>query len=406
MSLDVMPAVRRYGLLAPGDEVLVGVSGGADSMALLHVLCSLRPSMGLAVYAAHVNHGLRGAQADRDEAYVRRICADWKVELFVCRADVRSEAARRGETVEEAGRRVRYAFFGRTADMLGAKIATAHTLSDSIETMIFHLCRGTGLRGLRGIPPRRGRIVRPLIECTRADVEAYCAAHGIRYRTDCTNFDRRYTRTRIRLDVVPALYGINPAFDRAARRAQRSLREDEAFLSGLAARRLEKARGEDGSLDAALLRECEPALLGRVMARAAREATGISPDAFHIDRLCTLARGASGRVQLSGGWSGRLTGGRLRFEPPAQPPESRLCAPFGPGGFQSGPFFLHVELVNAKETEKFQNIFNRYFNNAIDCDRIIGRVEIRTRRPGDRYHPMGRRVGKSLKKLFNEASVP
>lgn len=406
MSLDVMPAVRRYGLLARGDAVLAGVSGGADSMALLHVLCALRQPLGLKIYAAHVNHGLRGAEADRDEAYVRRMCALWGVELFVCRTDVRAEVRRTGETEEEAGRRVRYAFFARTADRLGAKIATAHTLSDSIETMLFHFCRGTGLRGLRGIPPRRGRIVRPLIECTRADVEEYCAANGIRYMTDRTNFDRRYARNRIRLDVVPQLYRLNPAFARAARRAQRSLLADEEYLAAQAAEQFRRLRREDGSLDAAGLRGCAPALLSRIIARAVRETVGSPPDAWHIDRLCAMAAQGAGRVQLAGGWFGRIAGGRLQFDPPLPPARALPPAPFGPGRFESGPFALRAERVTAEQAEKFQNISKRYFNNAIDCDKIVGRAEIRTRRPGDRFHPAGRRVGKSLKKLFNEASVP
>ena len=420
MSLDVMPAVRRYGMLAPGDAVLAGVSGGADSMTLLHALCALRAPMKLRVFAAHVNHGLRGAEADGDEAYVRQMCAAWGVELFVCHADVRAEAARTGESEEEAGRRVRYAFFDRTAKGLDAKIATAHTLSDSIETMLLNLARGSGIRGLRGIPPRRGRVIRPLIECTRADVEAYCAANGIRYRTDRTNFDRQYARNRIRLDVVPALYRINPALDRAVLRAQHSLAADEELLGELAARRLEQARvgqARDGqtsdrqtpgsvSLDAAALAACEPALLGRVLARAVREATGFAPDAWHIDRLCALVHGESGRVQLAGGWFGRLAGGRLWLDPPAAPTPAAPGAPLAPGTYRSGSFGLRITPVTAAEAEKFQNISIRCFNNAIDCDRIIGRAEIRTRRPGDYFHPLGRGVGKSLKKLFNEASVP
>ena len=408
MSLDIMPAVRRYSLFHDGDAVLAGVSGGADSMALLHILCSLRETMHLRVYAAHVHHGLRGPEADGDEAYVREMCARWGVELFVRRADIRSEAARTGETEEEAGRRVRYDFFRRMAAPLGAKIATAHTLSDSIETVLFNFCRGTGLRGLCGIPPRRGDIIRPLIECTRRETEEYCARHAIRYRQDSTNFEREHSRNRIRLDVVPVLASINPAFSRAALRAMRGLSLDESLLASLAGETLEKARLGERAYSAPALAACHPALRGRALAQAVRDATGVSPDALHIGQLGELLSAGGGCVQLAGGWFARLEEGKLTFPAPdgEKTGPAPFCVPFGCGAFENGGFHMEITRIIKNPGENPKNIFKRYFNNMIDCDKIIGKAVIRSRMAGDRYSPAGRGIRKSLKKLFAEASIP
>ena len=164
------------------------------------------------------------------------------VELFVLHADVKEQAEASGETVEEAGRRVRYSFFEQKSKELDAAVATAHTLSDSIETQLMNFARGTGLRGLCGIPPVRGDIIRPLIRCTRRDTEEYCQYNGIKYVNDSTNFSREYTRNRVRLDVVPKLYEINPAFDKAAARLITMLEDDEKCLEAAAEKRLENAR--------------------------------------------------------------------------------------------------------------------------------------------------------------------
>ena len=406
MSLDIMPAVRRYSLLHDGDAVLAGVSGGADSMALLHILCALREPMHLRVYAAHVHHGLRGPEADRDEAYVRRMCGLWQAELFVLHADVRAEAARTGETEEEAGRRVRYDFFRRTAEPLGAKIATAHTLSDSIETILFNFCRGTGLRGLCGIPPRRGSIIRPLIECTRRETEEYCVHNAIRCMQGGASFERDRSRGRIRLGVGPVLSRVNPAFGRAALRAMRSLSLDESLLGSLAEEKRREARLSERVYSSRLLAACHPALRGRALAMAVRESTGFSPDALHIGQLEALLPGGGGRIQLAGGWFARSDGEKLTFLPPDASEPAPFCAPLTCGVFENGGFRMKITRIVRNPGENLKNIFKRYFNNTIDCDKIIGTVVIRSRTAGDRYSPAGRGVRKSLKKLFAEASIP
>ena len=201
-------------MLEDGEPVLVALSGGADSVALLRALQALA----YPVRAFHLNHCLRGAESDRDEAFCRALCAGLGVPLTVERIDVAAARAA-GEGIEAAARRIRYARL--TAAAQGAKIATAHTADDNLETMLFHLVRGTGPKGLAGIPPVRGQVIRPLLGVTRAAVEAYLHALGQDYVTDSTNADDAYTRNRIRHEVVPVLRQINPAVSGAAARLAR-----------------------------------------------------------------------------------------------------------------------------------------------------------------------------------------
>ena len=404
--MKAIDTIGRFDMLRSGDAVVVGVSGGADSMALLHMLCSLREPLDLKVYAAHINHGLRGAESLRDEDFVRKSCEEWHVELFVLKADVALEAANAGESLEEAGRRVRYAFFKKTANTLSAKIATAHTLSDSIETMLLNLTRGTGLKGLCGIPPIREKIIRPLIETTRREVEEYCEKNAIIYMNDSTNFSRDYTRNRIRLDVVPVLYEINPAFDRAALRAMRSLAEDEALLSSLSNAQLSKARTDEREYDAQALRGCPPELMRRVLAKAAFLSTGKTQEAQSIEKLHELLHQKNGGVSIKGGYSAHIKGGKLVFHTKSDKTRGGFCVPFGPGAYDFGGLCLKISLITINEFKILKNINKSYFKYAIDCDKIKGITVIRSKRPGEGFTPAGRGVRKSFKKLFNEAGVP
>ncbi|ADU27795.1 tRNA lysidine(34) synthetase TilS [Ethanoligenens harbinense] len=401
--MQARDTMKTYHLLAPGDAVLAAFSGGADSTALLHLLCALREEWGLRVFAAHLNHGLRGEEADRDEAFVRARCVEWGVPCFVRRTDVRAEAARTGESEELCGRRLRYAFFAEQAEALGAKIATAHTLSDSVETMLLNLARGTGLAGLRGIPPVRGNIVRPLIETTRAEVEVYCAAHGLNYVTDSTNFSRAYGRNRIRLDVVPALRALNPALERTLARDMRLFARDEAVLEDLTASLL-RAAAVPGGFAAEVLRASP--LCARALAAAAAQTTGLRPEAVHVRAMEQLLRTGAGRTQLRGGWFAEIVRGVLSFSPGKEEPPAPFCRPLAPGVLENGPVRLKVTPVEHANVKKFESFCARYFKSVLDCDKIIGKAVIRTRRAGDFYHPAGRGVGKSLKKLFNEQAVP
>ena len=180
-------------------------------MCLLDVLDALRTELGFALYACHYNHRLRGIESDRDEAFCRTLCKKRNIPLLTGSGDVASEAESTGRGIEETARKMRYAFFDEALAHFGAdKVATAHNADDNLETLIMHLARGTGLRGLCGIPPLRDKLIRPILFASRSEIEAHCRSRGLEHVEDRTNSDERYTRNRIRARVMPVLQSINP----------------------------------------------------------------------------------------------------------------------------------------------------------------------------------------------------
>lgn len=225
--------LRTHSLVEPGQRVLVAFSGGADSTALLHLFTRLRESWSLEVIAAHLNHALRGEQSDADEAHCRQVCAGWRVPFFSRKVEVAQEAKQRRLSVETAAREVRYAFLQEVADAIEADvIALGHTRDDQVETVLLNLTRGSGTAGLAGMPVRRGRIIRPLLQISRQQIVAYCALHGLRFVEDVSNTDPRYSRNRIRHHVLPELRRVNPRVDEAVERLANVLSDEERWWQG------------------------------------------------------------------------------------------------------------------------------------------------------------------------------
>ena len=380
--------------LLPGQGlILCAVSGGADSVYLLVRLAEL----GYTVAAAHYNHGLRGAESDRDEGFVRKLCQERGVPLTVEKGDVAALAAREHMGIEEAARRARYDFLYRTADALGAAvIATAHTANDNAETLLLNLARGAGLKGMGGIPPVRDRIVRPMLGVCREQVEQYLQSRGIGYVVDSTNADESYARNRIRHSVVPALESVNPAFIQAAGRAAALARRDEQYLAGLARQFL--AEHSDGRwVDAHALAE----LPWPVASRAVRMMAGRELGEGHVADVLDAAR-KGGAVDVPGLRIAR-TGDRLLFGVPArQPlPERTLAVPGVTPLPEAGLTVICTKLTACPQVvHKSYNIF--YFQ----CENICGSISVAGRRPGDSFRPAGRGCTKTLKQLFQQAGVP
>lgn len=225
---------RRFDMLPEGAYVLAAVSGGVDSVSLLHWL----HARGVRVAAGHLHHGLRGAAADGDEAFVREFCAQRGIPCYVERADVGALALRLGVSTEEAGRVARYDFLERTAREIGAtRIATAHHADDNAETLLFQLIRGAR-SGLGGIAPVRDGYIRPFLSVTRAQIEAYAAENGVGHRLDAMNLDDAFSRNYLRHEVMPRLAAVNSAAAAHMAETARSLRVDGEYLDALAAERL------------------------------------------------------------------------------------------------------------------------------------------------------------------------
>ncbi len=380
--------------LLPRDGlILCAVSGGADSM---YLLARLR-ELGYAVAAGHYNHSLRGEEADRDEAFVRDFCAARDIPFVSEKGDVAAFAVEQGMGTEAAARTLRYAFLERAADELGAAvIATAHTAGDNAETVLLHLARGSGLKGLGGIPPRRGRIVRPMLDVTRAEVESWLNAHNIGYVTDSTNSEDDYARNRVRHGAVPVLESVNPAFLRAAGQTAALIREDEAYLRSLAEHFLEQYADENSVDAAALAAQPWP-----VASRAVRLMTGRGMALVHVQAVLKAA--AEGGAADVPGLRVASSGGRLVFGPEeaAPIPERALPVPGEVFVPEAGRLIRARKfMVMPRDVHKSYNIF--YFQ----CENICGSISVTGRRPGDAYRPAGRGCTKRLKQLLREAGVP
>lgn len=395
----VRAVIEKYEMFPRGVPVVAAVSGGSDSMAMLHILNLIREEYGFTLCAAHVNHGLRGESADRDQRFVEEKCREAGVEVRVLRADVASLARERGEGLEECGRKTRYEFFNSIEK--NAIIATAHNLDDAIETFIFNFTRGSALRGLRSIPAKRENVVRPLISCAKAEILDYCARNSIDYVTDETNADVAYSRNRIRFNVLPELYKINPSFELCAGRCMESLSEDEDFLSSLASEVVSEAEIGAG-FKAEIISGSPAPLANRAIVKICEAKVGITPDRGAVKRIRDIL-GSAGAVQINGGITARVRKGVLDF------PE-RLGAPEGfdlaAGVRRFGAALVEINIINAEEINSLQNVSKRGLEYFIDCDKIHGKAVVRSRKAGDKITLKNRGGAKTLKKLFNELAAP
>ena len=353
---------KEHHLIAKGDTVVCAVSGGADSMALLWALYLLKEEWDLALSAAHFNHHLRGDESDRDEQFVRDFCNGYGIPLHVGSARVQS--GKKG--LEAAARDARYAFL----QTLPGKIATAHTADDNAETVLMHLIRGTGLKGLGGISPSRGNLIRPMLNVTRAEVEAFLAEYAVDYIHDSSNSTDEFLRNRLRHHVMPLLKAENPKLSQNLSAMALRLREDEQALSDLS--RLERPEVEK-------LRAMAPAVRTRALESFLKENGVREPEAVHIRLLESLvfSDNPSARANFPGGITIRRNYSLL--EAVTETAASTMQ-------FQCTPA---TEIVNTATV----------FTVA-----PVGEVFFRSRQSGDTIRLPG--GTKSIKKLFIDRKIP
>lgn len=404
----VLEFIDRYHMLGPGELVICAVSGGADSMCLLDVLIKASAERDYRVAAAHFNHRLRGEQSDSDESFVTEYCHKNKITLYTGAADVGSYAEEKGMGTEEAARELRYAFFEETARNAGAsRVATAHNANDNAETVLMNMARGSGLKGLCGIPPVRGIYIRPLLGCERETILSYLSENKIEHVEDETNSRPIYTRNRIRLNVLPSLISVYPGFLSAVTSNSELLRKDEEYLTGIAGDILSEAEKEAGTIrmDAAKLSGLSFSISSRVI-RGAAMLLDKSLDSVHIDSILKLSasRSPSGRLTLPGGlyvyrdYSGII----FSSGEPDNVSFAEIC--LKPDEWSAIPELgMEFFLENSSKTEKIHTSFNTFF---FKKNNICGNIVVRSRKIGDRIELYGKKGTKTLKKLFIDMKIP
>ncbi len=392
MICKVKETIKKYNLLNESIKtVAVGFSGGADSVCLLHILSSLKDEYGIIIKAVHVNHNIRGEEAKFDESFARKFCMSLGVDFEAFSIDVPSLAKEKKLSYEECGRLVRYECF----DKVGCDaVAVAHTLSDSIETMLFNLARGTGTKGLSGITPsREPNIIRPLIECSRKEIEAYCKANGLDYVTDSTNLTDDYTRNHIRHNLVPCFEKINGDYQSSFLRAMNSLREENDFIEECAERLLVESRCEKGYYIEGFLLS-HNAVVKRCLLILLKQNMKKPPEAKHIELCFDIIKKGSGKAEISKGLYICVNGGIISFRSELKADSEWKCS-FAENVADTpvGRFLLY-------ENEEAAG------KDSFDAKKIQSELFISSRLPGDTFTFKNRKITKSLKKLFNEMKIP
>ncbi len=369
--------IRQQELVQPGDHVVCAISGGADSVALTFGLYLLKDKLKITLSAAHFNHRLRGGESDRDEAFVREFCHRYDIPLYLGSGEV--VPGKKG--LEAAARDARYAFLRG----LPGKIATAHTADDNAETVLLHLVRGTGLKGLGGISLVSGNVIRPMLSVTRQEVEAFCAEWCLSYVEDSSNGEDAFLRNRVRHHVMPLLRQENPRFAENTSAMALRLRLDEEYLG--------RSTPDTSQIDT--LKAMDPAIRSRALEKLLKSFGIREPEAEHIALAEALAfsENPSAAGHFPGGITVRRRYDRLvRAENFEKPEETALACP---GVTELPQWGLRIVCENAGETV-----------NTSDTFTVIpqGTLRIRSRQTGDTIRLSG--GSKSLKKLFIDRKIP
>ena len=387
-GLDLLPFMRRWDMLPPpGGRILCAVSGGRDSMCLLHYLWTLGRRENFSVAAVHMNHGQRET-AQRDVLFVQNFCRERGIPCVTEQVSVPEKAKEWGVGIEEAGRRLRYETFRRAAELTCAdRIATAHHAADQAETVLLNLLRGTGPEGLAGIPPVRGEIIRPLLETSRQEIEAYLERHGIDHVEDETNGDRSLTRNRLRLDIMPLLRELYPGAEGSICRTAEILRREEGCWREL----VERVLPEKGTeMERQGLLELPYALRLRAL-RTLVERTAVGRKdygAAHYEAMERLLHGPGGLLHLPGGVVALCRGEIFSLEKEDRAPETVALLP---GVTRWGGYTVLLE--------KSEHPVSGGNALELDADKITGGLTLGPCRPGDGLYLPGGRGRRSVKRL-------
>ena len=416
----VLRYVREGALLRAGDRVLIAVSGGADSVALLRILLNLRSELGIVLAVAHLNHGLRGAASEADEHFVAELARQHKLEFFSESLNVAEYASANRLSLEAAGRKLRYDFFRRIAEQHAFNaVATGHTQDDQAETVLLKFLRGAGTKGLAGVHPLltsaeslRIRFVRPLLATSRAEVEAYLAAVGQTWREDESNLDPHFHRNRIRHELLPLLAReYNPNILQLLSDTAEVARGEEKYWNAVVHSELKRWRVAPRRLQLQVLSPFSasfserPLALQRRLLKRFLEDEGIASGFRYIEHLRHCAADGSGRVELPGGWIASIQNGRLVLHQPSQhkPAKSDYEYRFTiPGEV----FIPELEAILRVVFVSAEFAIEAHPGTLLRAQLLGPQLSVRNWRPGDRYQPACSGSEQKLKRFFSEQHVP
>ena len=421
LSEQVKSNILNKGLLEHGNKIIVGVSGGPDSVCLLKVLLEIKDEFKLTLIAVHVNHGLRGPEADHDQSYVEELCKEWDIPVKTYFADIKALSKKMGVSEEEAGREARYRIFKKVLKNTGSDyIAVAHNRDDQAETVMLNILRGTGLDGLCGMTMKQGEIIRPLLNISRRQIIEYLESNKIRYCTDSSNKSSEYTRNRVRNELFPV---IKKLFDIDAvnqlYRLSMLVSEDRDLLEQVARNSFDAVVLEDEDdvvLSATGLRTLSNAVVKRII-RMAWERINKSRknlESVHVDQIITLCQNnrTGKKVKLKNGIEVLLSYDRLIFTKAGKKYVKPYSYSVNTEGFTEVKELnavLEARILNESEISQlddFTSVNETSLIQFFDLDRLNGEIVIRSRLDGDRIRPYNSNGEKKLKKFFIDQKVP
>ncbi|WP_432404938.1 tRNA lysidine(34) synthetase TilS [Wukongibacter sp. M2B1] len=416
-----LETIRVHKLIEKKEGIVVGVSGGPDSICLLHLLCKLRENFGIKVFVVHLDHQFRGIEAKKDAEYVKEICERLGIKSYIFSYDVSQYSKEKGITFEEAGRELRYKLFEEVAKETGAsKIAIAQNRNDQAETVLMRLMRGSGLEGLTAIDYKRdGKIIRPLLDITRKEIEEYCEENDLKPRIDKTNLETIYTRNKIRLELIPYIESnFNSKVIDALWRSANLLRDDSDYLTKAADEKLRdiaiSSNSNNYSLDLKKFSKLHISMKKRVLRKVVNEVKGNLKNIGlkHIESIIKLANRNSvgSKIDLPGHIIVELGYNSIdiKTEEILEEKIKNLDFEYKLYIGETTPIkdlnaSIKVEIVSPSERHNNQKDKNTIF---IDYSKIKGGLFIRNRKDGDKFHPLGMRGTKKVKDYFIDEKIP
>lgn len=414
MKSKVLDNIIKHKLIKTGDTVIVGVSGGYDSMVLLDILMELKNAMGIEIVVAHVNHMLRGGEADGDEAHVREYAVDHGLDFVLEKRSMEELAESEGISSEDAGRRIRYEFFASLAGKYdNSVIAVAHNMNDQAETILLNLLRGTGLKGLTGMKFKSDNIIRPLLNISREEIEEYAEEHGIQHREDSTNIQNIYRRNSIRNELIPFITReYNPDFNRTIFRMTEILADQEEIIEHITEKSLDQILIEDSSESFTIIKadfnKLEPAIRKNIIRLIINRLLG-TLDGFessHIEQFINTALRPTGKKMSIGGIQLSIQYDQLVIEKISSEEEpvnyGEIVINKGKSGvYKFGGYLIEVDYYKSDKKTFKDKKDTVYF----DADKIEYPLTIRTRKPGDYFTPYGMEGTKKIKNLMIDLKI-